>query len=174
MTEKPKIDIEQIRARMEREGLNIFARLPAVYAASRTQSRNFLKIGGGLSVVEWRTLWDLAEAGPLTIRDLAAIQRADHSLLSRALPDMREKGYVTMHRDTRDARQTIVALTAKGRAAYDRAAPVMASRRAALKDVFSEEEIRIFVGFVYLLEEFLRIPADQIAADHIATKDTVK
>ena len=164
MTEEAQINAAQIRARMEREGLNIFGRLPAVYAASRMQSRKFLEIGGGLSVVEWRTLWDLVEAGPLTIRDLAAIQRADHSLLSRALPDMRDKGYVTMYRSASDGRQTIVEITPKGRAAYDRAAPVMASRRAALKEVFSEEEIRVFAGFLDRLEEFLCIPVDQIVA----------
>ena len=169
MTEQVQIDAAQIRARMEREGLNIFSRLPAVYAASRTQGRNFLEIGGGLSIVEWRTLWDLAEAGPLTIRDLAAIQRADHSLLSRALPDIRDKGYVTMHRSASDGRQTIVKLTPKGRAAYERAAPVMARRRAALKDVFSEEEIRTFAGFLDRLEEFLRIPAEEIAEKDVST-----
>jgi DNA-binding MarR family transcriptional regulator len=171
MTEHLKVDAEQIRARMEREGFNIFARLPAVYAASRTQSRNFLDIAGGLSVVEWRTLWDLAEAGPLTIRDLAAIQRADHSLLSRALPDMRRKGYVTMHKDTRDGRQTVVALTESGRAAYDRAAPVMAQRRAALRDVFSQEEIRAFAGFLDRLEEFLRIPTTDLLASRKTQED---
>ncbi|SIT76277.1 DNA-binding transcriptional regulator, MarR family [Yoonia rosea] len=171
MTEHLKVDAEQIRARMEREGFNIFARLPAVYAASRTQSRNFLDIAGGLSVVEWRTLWDLAEAGPLTIRDLAAIQRADHSLLSRALPDMRKKGYVTMHKDTRDGRQTVVALTESGRAAYDRAAPVMAQRRAALRDVFSQEEIRAFAGFLDRLEEFLRIPTTELLASRKTQED---
>lgn len=171
MMEHLKVDAEQIRARMEREGLNIFARLPAVYAASRTQSRNFLDIAGGLSVVEWRTLWDLAEAGPLTIGDLAAIQRADHSLLSRALPDMRKKGYVTMHKDTRDGRQTVVALTESGRAAYDRAAPVMAQRRAALRDVFSQEEIRAFAGFLDRLEEFLRIPTAELLASRKTQED---
>ncbi len=162
MAQQMKVDAGQIRARMEREGLNIFARLPAVYAASRTQSRKFLEIGGGLSVVEWRTLWDLHEAGPLTIRDLSAIQRADHSLLSRALPDMCHKGFVTMHRDTEDGRQTIVQATAKGREAYEKAAPVMARRRAALREVFSEEEIRTFAGFLDRLEDFLRRPVSEI------------
>lgn len=172
MTEHPKVDVEQIRARMEREGFNIFARLPAVYAASRMQSRNFLDIGGGLSILEWRTLWDLAEAGPLTIRDLAAIQRADHSLLSRALPDMRKKGYVTMHKDTRDGRQTVVALTKAGRAAYDVAAPVMAQRRAALRTFFSQDEIHAFAGFLDRLEEFMRIPTSELLACRKATEDT--
>jgi len=168
MTEQAQIDAAQIRGRMAREGLNIFSRLPAVYAASRTQGRHFLELCGGLSIVEWRTLWDLAEAGPLTIRDLAAIQRADHSLLSRALPDIRDKGYVTMHRSASDGRQTIVKLTPKGRAAYERAAPVMARRRAALREVFSEEEIRTFAGFLDRLEEFLRIPADKIAEKDVS------
>lgn len=172
MTDHPKVDAAQIRARMEREGFNIFARLPAVYAASRTQSRNFLEIGGGLSVVEWRTLWDLAEAGPLTIRDLAAIQRADHSLLSRALPDMRKKGYVTMYKDSRDGRQTVVTLTDSGRAAYDRAAPVMAQRRAALREVFSQDEIHAFAGFLDRLEEFLRIPSAELLAGQVTLEDT--
>jgi len=171
MTETTKIDADQLRARKEQEGLNIFSRLPAVYAASRSQSRMFLDLGGGLSVVEWRTLWDLAEAGPLTIGDLAAIQRADHSLLSRALPEIRAKGYVTMQRDARDGRQTIVALTPQGRAAYDRAAPLMAQRRAALKDVFSEEEIRVFAGFLDRLEEFLRLSPETILASRTAEED---
>lgn len=172
MTEQLEPNAPQIRARMEREGLNIFSRLPAVNAASRTQGRNFLARGGGLSIVEWRTLWDLAEAGPLTIRDLAAIQRADHSLLSRALPDIRDKGYVTMSRDSGDRRQTVVTLTDKGRAAYEAAAPVMASRRAALREVFSESEIRTLAGFLDRLEDFLRTPVDQLLASQAAEKDT--
>lgn len=173
MTKNIKIDAAQIRSRMEREGLNIFSRLPAVYAASRIQARNLLEIGGGLSIVEWRTLWDLVEAGPLTISDLAAIQQTDHSLLSRALPYMRKKGYVTMHRDARDGRQSIVALTDIGRAAYDKAAPVMASRRTALREVFCEEEIRAFAGFLDRLEAFLRAPTDDIIADHVSDEGTV-
>lgn len=171
MTDREQIDVALIRERMEREGLNIFSRLPAVYAASRTQGRNFLARGGGLSIVEWRTLWDLAEAGPLTIRDLADIQRADHSLFSRALPDMRKKGYVTMVRDSRDGRQTLVELTEMGRAAYDEAAPVMASRRAALRDVFSDEEIQIFAGYLDRLEDFLRIPVDQLLSEQKTEQD---
>ncbi|WP_375698057.1 MarR family winged helix-turn-helix transcriptional regulator [Pseudophaeobacter sp. TrK17] len=174
VTEQGKIDADQVRARMEREGLNIFSRLPAVYAASRTQGRKFLDLAGGLSIVEWRTLWDLVEAGPMTIRDLAAIQRADHSLLSRALPDMRKKGYVAMQRSSQDARQTMVEITSQGRAAYDRAAPVMAHRRAALRDVFTEDEIADFADYLDRLEQFLRIPVEQLVTDGITRKDPTK
>lgn len=99
MTEPSRGNAEQILVRMERKGFNIFARLPAIYAVSRTQSRNFLEIAGGLSVGEWHTLWDLAEAGHLTIKDRAAVQQADQALPSRALRDMCRKGYVMAHNE---------------------------------------------------------------------------
>lgn len=174
MADHAKYNSALMRARMEREGTNIFSRLPAVYAASRTQSRKFLELGGGLSVVEWRTLWDLAEVGPLTIRDLATIQRADHSLLSRALPDMRKKGYVAMERGSKDGRQTVVTLTVKGRAAYTQAAPIMAQRRAGLREVFSEEEIQVFAGYLERLEDFLRLPIESIIEKQKDEKETVE
>ncbi|MEO9902935.1 MarR family winged helix-turn-helix transcriptional regulator [Nisaea sp.] len=161
MNDSAKIDAERIRDRQAREGFNLFAHLPTVYAASRTQGQKFLQHGGGLSIVEWRTLWDLHEVGPMSIRDLSAIQRTDHSLLSRALPEMRRKGYVTMRRDDSDGRHTIVELAPNGLAAYEKAAPVMARRRAALRDVFSEEEIVTFVDLLERLEDFLRIPVEQ-------------
>ena len=84
---------------------------------------------------------------------------------------MRKKGYVTMYKDTRDGRQTVVTLTDAGRAAYNRAAPVMAQRRAALREVFSQDEIRAFAGFFDRLEEFLRIPAAEILASQTAVED---
>lgn len=168
MTNASKRDAARIAQRRAREDYNVFSRLPAIYAASRSQGQQFLQRGGGLSIVEWRTLWDLHEVGPMTIRDLAATQRADHSLLSRALPEMRRKGYVTMRRDEGDGRQTIVEIAPPGRAAYARAAPVMARRRAALREVFSEEEIRIFVGYLDRLETFLRRPLDEVLTEESA------
>lgn len=157
-----KIDRDRIQRRQNREDLNVFSRLPAVYSTSRKQGQQLLQIGGGLSIVEWRTLWDLHEAGPMTIRDLSTIQRTDHSLLSRALPDMKRKGYVRMERSEEDGRQTIVELTDEGRSAYESAAPIMARRRAALRERFSDDEIRAFTGFLDRFEEFLQIPVDQI------------
>lgn len=162
MTDVQIIDETKINARKKREHTNVFARMPSAYAASRQQGQRLLQMGGGLSIVEWRTLWDLAEVGPLTIRDLAEVQRADHSLLSRALPEMRRKGYVAMARGARDGRQTIVTITPEGRAAYDRAAPVMARRRAALHEEFTEAEIQTFVDFLDRFEEFLRRPIETI------------
>lgn len=162
MGEDRPIDHERIRARQKHEDNNVFARLTPVYAAQRMQAQKFLQLGGGLSIVEWRTLWDLHEVGPATIRDLATIQHTDHSLLSRALPAMRDKGLVTLTRGKADGRQLIVALTDAGRAAYDTAAPVMSRRRAALRQTFTEDEISTFVSILNRLEEFLRLPPEDI------------
>ena len=169
MAEHAGIDPERIRNRRATEELNVLSRLPAVYAASRTQALQFLKHGGGLSVFEWRTLWDISEGGPMTIRDLSVIQRSDHSLLSRGLSAMRDKGYITMVRNETDKRQMVVDLTERGQAAYRRAAPIMARRRAALRETMAEEDIRTLISLLEKLEAFLRIPADHILEMEIAS-----
>lgn len=160
--EKAKRDVARIAARQARENYNVFSRLPTVYAASRAQGQQLLAKGGGLSIVEWRTLWDLHEVGPMTIRDLAAVQRADHSLISRALPEMKRKGFVTVRRDAVDGRATVVEIAPAGVEAYQKAAPVMARRRAALREVFSEDEIMNFVDMLDRLESFLRAPIEDL------------
>lgn len=158
---------EVIRKRRRKLDENVFSRLPALYAASRVQGQRLLQTAG-LSIVEWRTLWDLAQAGPMSIRELAHVQRSDHSLLSRALPDMRRKGYVTMERDAKDGRQIVVTLTDAGRAAYERAAPIMQRRRDALRAYFTEEEIRTFIAFADRLDGFLQMGVENFVDEEIA------
>lgn len=161
---KQTVDRENVLVenRRKREAHNVFSRLPAIYATSRTQGQRLLQHCGGLSIVEWRTLWDLNEVGAVSIRDLAKIQRTDHSLLSRALPDMKRKGFVEMRRSEVDARQMLVELTDIGRAAYEEAAPIMRSRREALRKKFTTEEIEEFVGYLDRLEDFFNIPIENI------------
>lgn len=159
----------RIERRKAQEGRNIYSRLPAVYWASRGQAQRLLQIGGGLSIVEWRTLWDLHEAGPLTIRDLAEIQCADHSLLSRALPEMRRKGYVSVERDSSDGRQILVRIAPAGLAAYREAAPIMARRRAALREVFTSEELDSFVSYLDRLDDLLHRPDAEFAGEEEIT-----
>lgn len=152
--------LERLERRVRREKRNVFARLTPVYAASRSQAERFLKYGGGLSTIEWRVLWDLYEVGPMSIREMAKIQRTDHSKLSRALPAMRGKGYVLIERDKTDGRQTVVSMTDAGLDAYEKAAPFMKCRRQSLRNEFSEDEIQAFVGFIDRFERFLSRPVE--------------
>jgi DNA-binding MarR family transcriptional regulator len=158
----PSLDKKRLDVRRRRETANLFSRLSATYAASRTQAQKLLKIGGGLSIVEWRILWDVLEAGPITIRELAELQKSDHSLISRILPKMAANDLVSLSRDENDGRQTLVTLTATGVAAYERASPVMAKRRAALHRHFTKDEIDQWVALLDRFDDFCRLSIDQI------------
>ncbi len=136
--------------------------MPAVYAASRLQGQRLLRAAGGLSIVEWRVLWDLVEAGPMTIGDMAEIQRIDPSQLSRALPGMRKKGFVVMRQDNRDGRQVLVDIAPAGAAAHEKARPTMQRRRASLKAAFSDTEITQLLNLLDRFETLCREPTEQI------------
>lgn len=154
--------IDRLSQRRSQEEQNLFARMPAAYSASRQQGQRLLQASAGLSIVEWRVLWDLVEAGPLTIREMAMLQRVDHSQLSRALPAMRDKGFVEMQQDDGDGRKVVVEISPKGRDAYHTADPTMQRRRNALRDAFSETEIQTFAGLLDRFEEFCRQPIENI------------
>jgi len=162
MTQKTERQKDRVTKRRDYEHQNIFALLPATYSSCRSQALQFLRLAGDLSVVEWRTLWDLHETGPATVSDLAEIQRIDHSILSRALPDMRRKGYVTTKQNATDKRETIVAIAAAGRDKFNQAAPVMQKRWEALRAAFTPEDLAQFIDMLERLDKFFNLPLDEI------------
>lgn len=113
---------------------------------------------GDLSITEWRILWDLAEAGPLTVTEMASIQRTDHALISRTIPAMMTKGYVTTSTGTTDRRTSLVALTPAGRSVFDKTSTTMSQRRAALANVFSDADLDTFLGLIDRFEQFVEDP----------------
>ncbi|MEL6585510.1 MAG: MarR family transcriptional regulator [Pseudomonadota bacterium] len=158
MTTRVDARAMRVAARKASQDGNLFGRLSASAIASRGQAQRLLTAGPGLSITEWRILWDLAEAGPLSIQDMATIQRTDHSLISRALPAMRQKGIVETTRNTEDKRQSLVMLTAQGRAVYDSAAPIMQLRRDTLAQTFTPQEMRSLLGLLDRFDAFLTQP----------------
>lgn len=165
MKTSPPADSERIQNRKSLIRKNLFSRMPTVNAATRTQGTKLLHAVSDLSSLEWRILWDLQETGPMTVRDLAEVHQFDHSLLSRAMPDMRRKGYVTVARNPKDGRQSIVSIAPKGYEQYKRAAPTMARRRAALLEIFSADELATFIDLLDRLDAFVRAPIEDIIAD---------
>ena len=137
---------------------NLFGRISAAYLSSRMQAQRMLKSAGDLSITEWRVLWDLAEAGPLTVTEIANIQRTDHALISRAIPAMKRSGYITTSVSKTDRRQSLIALTPVGREAFEQTSTVMSARRAALANVFSQEELNTFLSFIDRFETFVNSP----------------
>ena len=157
----------RVRQRELSERKNIFARLPVVYALSRKQGQHLLSRAAEISIVEWRTLWDLIETGPLTIKELAEIQCTDHSLLSRALPRMQKKGLVQIRKNPDDGREMLVSISQKGMTAYNSAAPTMQRRREELCRWFAPSELEQFIKFLDRLEEFLSRPVEDLAKNEL-------
>ncbi len=151
---------ERVAARTARQDKNLFSRLSATAIASRGQAQRLLKTAAGLSITEWRVLWDLSEAGPLSIQDIATIQRTDHSLISRTLPKMSEKGWVTAIRNCDDKRQFLVELTPSGARALAAAAPTMKRRRDNLAKAFTPRELDTFLHLLDRFEDVLARPVD--------------
>ena len=150
--------VDRYKARQLAQERNLFGRLQAAALASRTQAKRLLKSKGNLSITEWRILWDLAEAGPLTVTEMATIQRTDHALISRTIPAMIEKGYVATTTGTKDRRTSLIALTTAGRRVFEATSVIMSQRRAALSNAFSEADLDVFLGLIDRFEDFVEDP----------------
>lgn len=152
---------DRFQARQAAQERNLFGRISAAALSSRSQAKRLLRSVGTLSITEWRVLWDLAEAGPLTVTEMATIQRTDHALISRNIPAMIEKGYVTTTAGTDDRRTSLVALTPAGQSVFEDTSTTMTQRRTALANAFSEAELDTFLG---LIDRFERTVADPVSA----------
>lgn len=160
MTEKAQDRTGRVERRKAFQDENVFSRMSSAAAASRAQARRILQHAGVSSIVEWRVLWDLAETGPLTVNDMARIQRLDHSLFSRAVAQMRAKGWVSVERDDVDKRQMLFSLTEAGEAVFSRAAPLMRARRRGLRAAMPDEDRARLLSLIDQFEAFLEAPLD--------------
>jgi len=161
MDQTAKSRTQRLAARKATQDENLFGRLQAAATASRTQAQRLLSSAGGLSITQWRILWDLDEAGPLTVQDMATIQRTDHSLVSRALSAMREKGYVETVTNPEDKRQSLIRMTAIGARAFANAAPTMKERRESLRQIFEPSEIATFLHLITRFEDLLNQQSEE-------------
>lgn len=160
MTDTSAARAARAAARRADQDTNLFSRLVATATASRGQAKRLLHASAGLSITEWRILWDLAVAGPLSVQDMASIQRTDHSLISRALPVMRDKGYIKTARAADDKRQSLVDLTEAGRHVFAMAAPTMKRRRESLNAAFDDAEMHLFLNLLARFEALLDHPIE--------------
>jgi DNA-binding MarR family transcriptional regulator/GNAT superfamily N-acetyltransferase len=95
----------------------------AVRRFNRFYTRRIGVLRGGLagtpySLPEARLLYELAQAEPATATALGAALDLDLGYLSRLLQGVRRQGLVRARPAPRDARQSLLSLTAKGRRAF--------------------------------------------------------
>lgn len=100
---KPKVITDLLSSRLHR-----LAALSAASATLRVE-RKF-----SLSLLEWRSLGQLAAAAPLSLKDLAHRAGMDKSYASRTVSALIERGYIASGRNGADARGVMLTLTEKG------------------------------------------------------------
>ncbi|MBV9777054.1 MAG: MarR family transcriptional regulator/GNAT family N-acetyltransferase [Acetobacteraceae bacterium] len=75
-------------------------------------------LGGPLSLAEGRLVYELAQRGTATARDLGAELGLDSGYLSRLLRGLEERGLLAKRPSEEDGRQTTLSLTPAGRDAF--------------------------------------------------------
>lgn len=93
-----------------------------------------------LTIAEWRLLAILARFGPISGNGVCERSAMDKVRVSRAVGRAVSRGLVDRTTDPQDRRRAVLTLTARGRAIYDRIAPLAREREAQILSVLTEAE----------------------------------
>jgi DNA-binding MarR family transcriptional regulator/GNAT superfamily N-acetyltransferase len=112
------------------------------------------------SLTESRVLWELAHAsaGALTATDLTCELQLDAGYLSRLLAGLRERGLIKAQRSPRDARQSLLSLTAAGRRAFAPLERRSQQRASALLDALPASQQQQLVLAAGQIQRLLGAP----------------
>ncbi|RZO29856.1 MAG: MarR family transcriptional regulator [Rhodospirillaceae bacterium] len=156
--------IEQ-RAALRR---NLVNRLFRLGNGVQAQSQQLLALVSDLSLVHFRILLRLSEAGTQNVQGLSELLGANRSLVSRALPDLRDKGLINLIKNETDKRQIFVSLTDEGNAIVEEHRDPIRARDQAMRSAFKPEEFEQLVEYFDRLDAITSVPA----ADFIHSPDS--
>lgn len=159
----------------QRSGLrrNLVHRLFRLGNAVQTQTQQLLALTSDISVVHYRILLRLSQAGPQNVQGIAELLGTNRSLVSRVLPALRTRGWVELLAHESDRRQLIVHLTDDGRAVVKQhEAPIMA-RFDALQAAFTDDELDSLLEYLDRLESVTHIDAAVFDAERLAEDHSV-
>ena len=106
-SQKPKIITDLLSSR-----LHTLAALSSASASLRVE-RKF-----SLTLLEWRSLGQLAAFAPLSLKDLAHRAGMDKSYASRTVAGLIERGFISSEKNDADARGVMLSLTEAGQELY--------------------------------------------------------
>lgn len=86
----------------------------------------------GLSVAQWRVLAALGDESAGSANEVVAKTRMDKVTVSRAVAGLVQGGRLLRRRDPEDGRRSLLRLSAKGRAIYERIVPIARRYEAEL------------------------------------------
>lgn len=111
--------------------------------------------GVEFTLVQYRLLVLLVDAGPLDQKDVAAVTHRSPSTISRTVARLEQRGLVKRVRAQDDLRRRVVELTSEGRKLIEHVLAVRAGLIAARLADATSEEIRVMVQGVDVLTTLL-------------------
>jgi len=117
---------------------------------------NILSIGGSrlyrraynIGLTEWRLMWVLAIAPPITAQRASQIMGLDKAAVSRAVAALERRGLVQIEPDPSDSRQRIIELSETGSELHGRIMIIAKERERRLLAPFTKEEVRTLAGLL--------------------------
>lgn len=73
----------------------------------------------GVTLPEWRTMSTIAAAEPTTAREVSRTLATDKAWVGLSVKSLQKRGFVKLSPDAKDARRTLISLTAEGRKKHD-------------------------------------------------------
>lgn len=131
-------------------------RLSRVYAQLNAQAARILRESSGLSQVQWRVLVMLDSFGEITANQIVRRLLIDKGQLSRTTKAMVRDGLIVVKENESDSRSSLLSMTARGRAMFERSRPAMRARQTALNQHLTDEERRVFLAALGKLEAAVR------------------
>ncbi len=106
----------------------------------------------GITIPEWRVLAHLAQAGPVSVREIHARVDMDKSKVSRAAARLEAAGYITKRGHETDRRLVQLGLTDAGRALFARIVPVARAYQDELEAALGADAAAVRRGLAKLSE----------------------
>ena len=113
-------------------------------------------LGSEFTLTEARVLYELARRGDITATEIARDLGIDLGYLSRLLAKFERRRYIERTRSAGDARQSLVQLTKKGRAAFDPLNRAATDQIAAMIDPMTPDRRRELLAAMQSVECLLQ------------------
>lgn len=132
-------------------------RISRLHSAFNAQAVATLESVSGLTLGQWRVLAIVGSGQAMTSRDIAQESGFDPAFISRTMTSLEKLEYVSTQRPVEDRRVLNVALTAAGRAVYERTFPIMQKRQDLLLGSLTRAEQKMLYGIIDKLEAMAEI-----------------
>ena len=127
-------------------------RVLRAHLALNAQAMDLLDEHAGITLSQWRVMTFVGSGDATTSRAISSAAGLDPAIISRAVKSLEDQGLLGVSRLAEDRRTLSLALTAAGRAIFERTLPVMQARQEALLDALDPAERKAIHGILEKIE----------------------